>query len=242
VIRKAAIEDHNRVQREYFESSVKRTMVPETTPYIRRQVDELLGFAGVRSDSSVLEVGCGMGRYTLPLADRGVRVEGLDLSPVLLDRLRDYDGGRHEIPLHCADVVDHPRDLDGRFDAVVGFFTLHHLHDLPACFSAMSRFLRPGGRIAFLEPNAWNPLYYLQILLTPHMTWAGDGGVAKMRREVLFGAMRSAGFVRPELRRFGFFPPFLANRPWGARAERSLESIRGWRPLLPFQLVGGERP
>jgi len=242
MIQRAAIEDHNRVQREYFESSVKRTMVPETTPYIRRQVDELLDFAGVESGASVLEVGCGMGRYTLPLAERGVRVEGLDLSPVLLDRLREYDGGRHQIALHCADVVDHPPGLDGRFDAVVGFFTLHHLHDLPLCFSAMSRFLRPGGRIVFLEPNAWNPLYYLQILLTPRMTWAGDGGVAKMRRHVLFGAMRSAGFVRPELRRFGFFPPFLANRPWGARAERQLERIPGWRPLLPFQLVGSERP
>ena len=232
--------DHNARQKAYFEASIKPNMVPVGSPYLERHVTEALGFASLGSDARVLEVGCGMGRYTLLLADR-VRVEGLDLSEVLLERLRKYDGGRHRIPLHCADLADPPAELVGRFDAVMGFFMLHHVHDLAGCFSGAARLVRSGGSVVFLEPNALNPLFYVQILVTPGMTWEGDGGVARMRRGVIFEAMRKAGLEQLALRRFGFFPPLLANRPWGRRFEARLERFPLWRPLLPFQIAIGHR-
>ena len=135
-----------------------------------------------------------------------------------------------------------PAQLEGTFDSVLGFFTLHHLHDLTTCFRAMVRLVRPGGQVAFLEPNPYNALYYAQMLITPGMTWQGDGGLVRMRRGVLFGAMREAGLERLEMTRFGFFPPFLANRPWGARLEAALERFPLWRPCLPFQIFKGQRP
>jgi SAM-dependent methyltransferase len=236
-----SLQEHNRQQIDYFEGTLKRTMIPDETPYVRRHVDELVRFAEIGPDDRVLEVGCGMGRYTLPLARRGVNVEGLDLAPALLERLRAYAEGL-EIPLHCADIIEHPPELRGRFDAVVGFFTLHHLHDLDLCYAAMAKLVRPGGRIVFLEPNAYNPLYYIQILATPRMTWEGDGGIVHMRRHPVFGAMRRAGLEKPLLRRFGFFPPFLANRRGGAAAERVLERVPLWRAALPFQLFRADRP
>jgi SAM-dependent methyltransferase len=233
--------EHNARQKAYFEASVKPSMVPVGSPYLERHVTEALGFAGLGSEARVLEVGCGMGRYTLLLADR-VRVEGLDLSQILLDRLREYDGGRHGIPLHCADLADPPPELVGRFDSVMGFFTLHHVHDLAGCFAGAARLVRSGGSIVFLEPNALNPLFYVQIMVTPGMTWEGDGGVARMRRGLIFAAMREAGLERLALRRFGFFPPVLANRAWGRRLEARLERFPPWRTFLPFQVVIGYRP
>jgi SAM-dependent methyltransferase len=230
---------HNREQRAYFEGAPKRTMLPADTPYVRRQVSALLDFGGIRPGERVIEVGCGMGRYTLDLVERGLRVEGLDLSPKLLDQLRAFDGGRHDIPLHCADVVDHPSELRGRYDAVIGFFALHHFHDLDACFQAMARLLAPGGRAVFLEPNPYNPLYYAQILLTPGMSWRSERGIAEMRPERVFRAMASAGLAEPALRRFGFLPPLLTNAPGGERAEELLERFPVWRRALPFQLFRG---
>jgi len=234
--------EHNQAQRDYFESTLKQSMVPRETPYVIRQTDEVLRCAGVGPDDLVLEVGCGMGRHTLGIAERGVRIEGLDLSPVLLDRLREFDAGRHDIPLYATDIIDHPPELDGRYDAIIGFFTLHHLHDIPACYTAMARMLKPGGRIVFLEPNAYNLLYYIQIVITPRMTWKGDGGMMLMRRSVIFPAMTQAGLVQPTLERFGFFPPFVTNRPWGRRVESVLERFPLWRPLLPFQLFRAVKP
>jgi len=232
---------HNAAQREYFEFRDKPRMRPSGSPYIARHVIEMVRAAGLRPEDRVLEVGCGMGRYTLPLWERGLLVEGMDLSPVLLDRLRGFDGGRRRIPLHVADVAEPDPELRGRYDAVIGFFALHHMHDLTRCFEGMAGLLRPGGRIVFLEPNAFNPLYYAQIALTPGMTWQGDGGLVRMRPRVVLGAMARAGLANLSVERFGFFPPFLANRGWGRRLEAILESVSPLNPVLPFQLFRGER-
>ncbi|MCS7060641.1 MAG: class I SAM-dependent methyltransferase [Anaerolineae bacterium] len=237
----AQIDQHNQQQRRYFEQTWKRTMQPAGTPYLRRQTDEMVRATGITAGQRVLEVGCGMGRYTFLLAERGIRIEGLDLSPVLLDRLREYDGGQYNIPLYCTDISRPPSELEERFDSVIGFFTLHHLHDLELCFRGITRLVRPGGVVAFLEPNPYNPLYYLQILFTPGMTWEGDGGLIHMRRSVLFNAMRRAGLENLELTRFGFFPPFLTNRTWGARLESILERIPLWKFALPFQIIKGRK-
>ncbi len=233
---------HNRAQIEYFEHAGKEAMRPTSTPYVERQVDALVGFAGLAAGDHVLDVGCGMGRYTLPLAERGLSVQGIDLSSTLLERLQAFNAGRHDIPVHCGDILQLPESLDGTFDAAVGFFTLHHLHDLSASFAAMARLVRPGGRIVFLEPNPLNVLYYIQLAVAPNMSWQGDKGILDMRPRTVFGAMHDAGLRSPALKRFGFFPPFAANRPLGARLERGLERVPLWHRLLAFQLFRGDVP
>ena len=233
---------HNRAQIEYFEQAGKEAMRPTSTPYVERQVDALVRFAGLTAGDHVLDVGCGMGRYTLPLAERGLSVEGIDLSRTLLDRFEAFNGGRHEIPLHCADILELPESLDASFDAAVGFFTLHHLHDLTASFAAMARVVRPGGRIVFLEPNPLNVLYYIQLAVAPGMSWQGDKGILKMRPRTVFRAMQEAGLTSPAFERFGLLPPFAANRPLGGRLERRLERVPLWCPMLAFQLFCGNVP
>lgn len=230
---------HNQKQIDYFSSRTKKTMVPETTPYVLRNTDKLVNFAGIQPGDSVLEVGCGMGHYTLDLAERGFNVHGLDLTPFLLGKLEEYNNGRYDIELHCADIVDHPSELDNRFDAVAGFFVLHHLHDLRVCFKAMADMAKPGGTLVFMEPNAFSPHFYLQMMITPGMTWEGDGGIVRMRKSILLDAMHYAGLTDVELTRFGFFPPGIYNRPWGAKLDSVMESIPLWRGLLPFQLCKG---
>lgn len=233
---------HNRFQREYFEGPPKKTMVPRSSAYLEGHITRALAMASVGPADRVLEVGCGMGRYTLPLAARGVRVEGHDLSPVLLERLQSYAGGRHDIPLHCGDILAPPAEFDGAFDAILGFFVLHHVHDLPRSIQAMARLLRPGGRMVFVEPNPFSPLYYLQIAITPRMRWAAERGMTRMRRGVLFDAFERAGLDNCELARSGFFPPFVANRPWGGAAERVLERVPLWRGALPTVYFKARRP
>lgn len=234
-------EGHNQFQRAYFERVLKRNMVPSGSRYLRRHVEELLRFGGISAGERVIEVGCGMGRYTLLLAERGIRVEGLDLSPVLLDRLRGYAPAMSSIPLHCGEIENPPAGLEGQFEVVVGLFVLHHLQDLRQCLAAVARLLKPGGRAVFLEPNPYNPLFYVQMMIKPDMTWKGDRGMLRMRRRVIFEALTQAGFSQPRLRRFGFFPPFLANRRLGASIETGLERFRPLYPLLPFQLFRAER-
>ena len=233
--------DHNSTQIRYYQRTNLPRMVPIASPYLLRHVDEMIRFGRLESDQRILEVGCGMGRYTLLLAERGFRIEGLDLIPKLLESLKESAAGRYDIPLYCADVASPAPELLEQFDALLVTFALHHMHDLSKCVSGMARMLKPGGRMVFLEPNAFNILYYIQIAVSPGITWEGDKGVMNMRRGPVFEAMRTAGLTELKLERFGFFPPFLTNRRLGQRLESVLERFPLWRWALPFQLFGGTR-
>jgi glycosyltransferase involved in cell wall biosynthesis len=147
------LDAHNEVQRSYYANAAKPNLVPRRSRYLERHVDELVDFAGLRPGDRVLEVGCGMGRYMLILAERGFRMEGIDISPELLEGLRRHAAGRFDISLHEADIVNPPAGLAGQFDAVVGLFALHHLHEVGVCIRSMAGLLVPGGTVAFLEPN-----------------------------------------------------------------------------------------
>jgi SAM-dependent methyltransferase len=50
--------------------------------------------AGLAGDGRVLELAIGTGRVALPLAARGIAVEGVDASAAMVDRLRANIAGR----------------------------------------------------------------------------------------------------------------------------------------------------
>lgn len=233
------MDPHNRQQLDYFGGRLKRTMVPRDTPYVRNHLRHALQAAGVGRADRVLEIGCGMGRYTIPLARQGWRLEGTDLSPHLLQLLREYAPDL-DLPLHACDITE--PTFEGPFDAVLGFFVLHHLGDLGGTFRAVRALLKPGGRAVFLEPNPWNPLFYVQILLWPNIRWEAERGILQMRPSVLDPLARAAGLEPLPVRRFGFLPPFLRNTSWGGPWEERLERVPLLRPFLPFQLFVAEAP
>jgi SAM-dependent methyltransferase len=94
----------------------------------------------------VLEYGCGSGRVTVPLAERGHTVVGVDRSQVMLARLRQRLAAlgpevRGKVQLHKRDMrtFEPPR----RFDLVLATFNVvGHLHS----FQDMARFLRLAAR------------------------------------------------------------------------------------------------
>lgn len=234
--------DHNEAQKRYFTDNFKKTMQPASTAYLRRHVEQVIDYAKLRQTDRILDVGCGIGKYTLILAEKGFQVEGLDLTPALIEQFREFDNGRYNIPLYCADILTPPPEIVGQYDKIVSFFTLHHLYDFEGSFAAMKNLLKPGGSIVLLEPNAFNPLYYVQITITPRMTWEGDGGVAKMRKSVIFPAMTACGLENLDVRRFGFFPPFITNGPGGEALESAFERFPLWQANLPFQMFKGVNP
>lgn len=228
-------------QRDYFsEPTTKPRMTPVRSRYVQRHLQHVLTAAAVEPGARILEIGCGMGRFSLLLAERGYHVTGADLSADLLEVLRRHDPeGRVETV--CCDVSEADRHVEGPFDAVLGFFMLHHLRCYDRLFGALAALLPAGGPLVLCEPNAYNPSFYVQILLTPGMTFRGDGGVARMRPGIVRPALECAGFGGFGVRRYGLFPPVLANRPSGARVESLLERWRLLRPILAFQIFSARR-
>ena len=237
-------EEHNQYQRAYYQRCERRTIELRDTPYVRRQLERVRAAADLRPGQEILEVGCGLGRHTLALSQEDYRLAACDLSPDLLARLRKVVPDS-QLEIICCDVAELPRHTARRFDRVVGFFTLHHFFDLLAAFRGIASVLQPGGRVAFCEPNGFNPLFYLQIAVVPGMTWKGDGGVRHMRPSVVHRAMREAGFTNLRAERFGFLPAFAADTKMGASLERGLERfavlppLRALHPLQAFQIFSG---
>jgi 2-polyprenyl-3-methyl-5-hydroxy-6-metoxy-1,4-benzoquinol methylase len=235
--------EHNRIQRAHFAGGPERNrrMRPVDSAYVARHVDRVVDFAGLAGGERILEVGCGMGKFTWPLAARGFDVEGLDLSAELLAAAPPALG-EAGVVLHHGDLLDAAPSLRGRFDVVAGFFTLHHLLDLPEAFAAMRAYLRPGGRVVFVEPNGHNPLYYLQITLTPGMSWRSDKGVVGMTARHLAQCLRRAGLTDVRTEQAGLFPPGLVNRARGRAAEDRLQALTAIGPVAAFQLVTATSP
>ena len=106
-------------------------------------VDPLAELAG---DGGALEFAIGTGRIALPLAQRGVRVAGIDNSEAMLARLRDKPGA-DRIEAAVGDMAT--TRVDGDFSLVyLVFNTIFNLTTQDgqvACFENAAAHLRSGG-------------------------------------------------------------------------------------------------
>jgi ubiquinone/menaquinone biosynthesis C-methylase UbiE len=97
----------------------------------------------------LLDVPCGFGRHTVPLARAGYRVTGVDRSDALLAEARRRAGGERWPKLARADYRDLPFP-DASFDAAICLFSsLGYLGDEEdtQALTEIGRVLRPGGRL-----------------------------------------------------------------------------------------------
>ena len=136
-------------------------------------VDVLAGFAG---DEAALEFAIGTGRIALPLAERGVRVAGIDDSDAMLARLRAKPGAER-IEAVLGDMTS--TRVDGEFSVVyLVFNTLGNVttqEGQVACFENAAAHLRRGGRFVIeIGVPALQMLPVGQTIVPFH---AGPGGL-----------------------------------------------------------------
>ena len=107
-------------------------------------------------EMSVLDVGCGAGVNSLAIAAKGHKVQGVDLSPVAIEKYREkgFEGK----------VADLERALDfedNTFDLIFCSEVIEHLN-LPEVFSReIFRILKPGGSFVVSTPNSAFWIYRL---------------------------------------------------------------------------------
>ena len=112
--------------------------------------DAVCEAAAVVRSEQVLDLGAGSGLIALALAPHALRVEALDISPAMLERLADH--AREQRVTNVVPVVGDMRSLpfeDESFDVVVSNYAFHHLLDdvKELALSEARRVLVPGGRL-----------------------------------------------------------------------------------------------
>jgi SAM-dependent methyltransferase len=99
--------------------------------------------------SPVLELACGTGAYLVPLAEKGIRIIGIDISDEMLQRAREKAESRNvSVEVQKGDMRDF--QLNQRFPMILllgnSFQHLLTREDVEQCFSAVKKHLTPGGR------------------------------------------------------------------------------------------------
>jgi ubiquinone/menaquinone biosynthesis C-methylase UbiE len=205
-------------------------------PYTRR----LLEAAGITTGMKVLDVGCGAGDVSLLVA-RLVgptgSVVGVDNNPVVLEtaRQRACAAGLSNISFVAGDLRD--ADLDNDFDAAVGRLILLYVGDQVVALQAITRYLRPGGIVAFQEADfslteslaaneTFAPLY------RKLMSWWAElfrrGGSHRHMATSMCEAFLQAGLPLPQMHIDGV----VVHGPDWSGYDYVEESMRSVLPLL----------
>jgi ubiquinone/menaquinone biosynthesis C-methylase UbiE len=171
----------------------------------------------IQVDGEYLEVGCGTGRFTAPLAEKDVRLTSVDISEEMLESTRrrlTQVGVVDAVTLQQMDArsMEFP---DSTFDVIVSMNVLNHVPEYERVVSEMARVLRPGGSIVIGVPSLFS-LYW------PYGALVNLRG-RSLRREV-YTRWPSVHALRKQLlaegieleRRSGMFhcPPLAWQRLW----------------------------
>lgn len=171
----------------------------------------LLVEAGVGAGMRVLDVGTGAGDVALLAAELvgpSGRVVGIDANPAILETARERArvGGLSHVSFQVADVGGEVLRLGRDFDALVGRFVLLFQNDPVAVLRRLVSHLRPGGIVAFQEPDIARgsvsvppvpTLDQVRGWLQPMAEHVGPNGEMGSR---LYAVFQDAGLPPPQVR------------------------------------------
>jgi SAM-dependent methyltransferase len=116
---------------------------------------------GDLSGTTVLDIGCGTGRYSIECAKRGAKqVVGIDFAPHMIDFAKNIARQMNvssTCRFICDDFIDH--DFEMSFDIVLALGFFDYIKDSKAVFEKISRF-KPHKFIASFPRS--KPLWTLQ--------------------------------------------------------------------------------
>lgn len=179
-----------------------------------------IGHLDLKSNSKVLDVGCGTGYAVMQLAELLLEGKacGIDISENMIQQAKakvtDNIRARTEFVKASSDDIPYP---ENEFDNIICTNSFHHYPDPDKALREMKRVLRPSGRMVIFE-NAPDLSWY---------TWAWDkvlgfvekGHIRYYSSHELGNMINDAGFKNVELcllknERFKYGKLFASIQVW----------------------------
>jgi 2-polyprenyl-6-hydroxyphenyl methylase/3-demethylubiquinone-9 3-methyltransferase len=133
---------------------------------------------------AILDVGCGGGLISEPLARLGALVTGLDPSPETIEAARSHASAQGLVIDYIAGTTD-DLVLHGRqFDCVVALEVVEHVPDPKIFLQSCASLTKPGGLLALSTLNRTAKSYALGIVAAEYMLGWLPKGTHQWRRFV----------------------------------------------------------
>ena len=193
------------------------------TRFARQRIANVFSMLPDVRSRTVLDLGCGMGTFTLEAARRGARAVGVDMMAAAL-RAAARVAGEENVPTArfvLGDVAALPART-GSTDVVLAADLTEHLDDatFQAMLSETRRVLRPGGHVVLYTPEASHLFERLR-----------DAGI--MKQDPSHIAVRNGRELAAALQRAGFTVERVRYLPSHLPGWNLLErAFARWLPLL----------
>ena len=143
----------------------------------------------VRSGMRVLDLGCGVGRWSVRLANLGCQVVGTDISPLFVEMAQPHPMVEYKVM--TAQNLDLPAQS---FDLALSVTVLQHVMDdgdLQRSIANLARVLKRGGRMMLLE---YSPLRVPRLeAKVDYMCYRSHGEWMRLFEHEGFRLMRDTG-------------------------------------------------
>jgi SAM-dependent methyltransferase len=116
--------------------------------------EAFVGRLRIPAGARVLDIACGSGNVSIPLARQGAEVTGVDIAPNLLAQARERAAAENLAAEFDEGDAEQLPYADASFDAAVSMFGAMFAPRPEAVVSEVARILRPGGLLAMAN---WNP-------------------------------------------------------------------------------------
>lgn len=151
---------YNRIGRSY-------DLTRKADPKIVNDIYRLLNLQNPHK-AKILDVGCGSGNYTIALKQKGLDMEGVDISEEMLSKAKSKNS---EIKFSHGDACNllnlyHPNQFDG----AICILATHHIHNLQLAFEQIFKILKPGGNLVIFTATPtqmkqyWLNHYFKEIM------------------------------------------------------------------------------
>jgi len=174
-------------------------------------------------NAKILDYGCGTGSSLKKVIEfEPKKIVGIDISDVSIEKARNNIKSDKDNLELIVDNCEKTKFGENEFDLVYGTGILHHLQ-INQCLNEISRVLKPGGRLLFIEPLGTNPFINFYRYLTPGSRSKDEHPLLKEDFDNI-----NRKFSKMEIKYYGFFTlvffPFYKN-PKNSKFFQILKSL-----------------
>ncbi|KPJ72629.1 hypothetical protein AMJ52_05760 [candidate division TA06 bacterium DG_78] len=142
-------------------------------------------------NGKILEAGCGIGKWVMVLGEIGYKIEGIDFSSKVINKVKKFNP---DIPVKVADILDLPY-ADGTFSGYISLGVLEHLQNGPHQALLEARRILSKNGVVLISVPYFSPIRKFKAILNLYKhEYEGEFFQYAFSKTELLQTIRNAGF------------------------------------------------